>query len=89
MIRYAIRYEGTVQGVGFRATTSSVAERHPVTGWVRNEPDGSVRLECQGVREDVDAMLAALDERIGHLVTDRRVETVPANPGESDFEIRR
>ena len=34
----AVVFHGRVQGVGFRWTTQTVAERFPVRGWVRNEP---------------------------------------------------
>lgn len=37
-----VRFSGTVQGVFFRKNTSSVASRLGITGWVRNEADGTV-----------------------------------------------
>ncbi|NRB17607.1 MAG: acylphosphatase [Rhodobacteraceae bacterium] len=37
------RITGRVQGVTFRAWTRSEAEQRGLSGWVRNEPDGSVR----------------------------------------------
>jgi acylphosphatase len=49
---------GRVQGVAFRATTSSEARRRGVVGWVRNLPDGSVELEAEGDDERVAALLA-------------------------------
>ncbi|NJQ97304.1 MAG: acylphosphatase [Hydrococcus sp. CSU_1_8] len=48
MERFSARYVGRVQGVGFRATARSIALGHGVTGWVRNEPDGSVYVEAEG-----------------------------------------
>ena len=35
--REAIRFEGSVQGVGFRYRMSQLARHYDVTGWVRNE----------------------------------------------------
>ena len=43
-----IRVYGKVQGVFFRATTKTTAEDLKLTGWVRNEPDGSVRIHAEG-----------------------------------------
>ena len=41
------------------------ASRKGVFGWVRNEPDGSVRLVVEGRREDIDAFLLALEADSG------------------------
>lgn len=51
---------GHVQGVFFRDSTRRVAQRHGVTGWVRNAPDGSVEVELEGAADDVAAVLAWL-----------------------------
>jgi acylphosphatase len=39
---------GRVQGVYFRATTQQRARQLALSGWVRNEPDGSVRAVAEG-----------------------------------------
>lgn len=44
---------GRVQGVSFRYATQREAERHGVTGWVRNEPDGSVAVHAEGPADAV------------------------------------
>ena len=38
---------GSVQGVGYRATVTEIAKRHGVNGFVRNLPDGTVRIVAQ------------------------------------------
>jgi acylphosphatase len=48
MKRIRVIVTGKVQGVSFRASTASEAERLGLTGWVRNLPDGRVELEAQG-----------------------------------------
>jgi len=45
---YNIRITGRVQGVWFRNSTRSKAQELGVTGFVRNEPDGSVYIEAEG-----------------------------------------
>jgi acylphosphatase len=54
-VRAVVR--GRVQGVWFRDSCRREAERHGVTGWVRNRADGAVELEAEGERDDVDAVL--------------------------------
>ena len=48
---------GIVQGVFFRMETQRAAERHNVTGWVRNKRDGSVEAVFEGERAEVNAAL--------------------------------
>jgi len=48
---------GLVQGVFFRASAQDQAVRLDVTGWVSNEPDGSVRAHIEGPARNVAAML--------------------------------
>ena len=43
IVRYYISFKGRVQGVGFRWRAQTIANDLGLTGWVRNEYDGSVR----------------------------------------------
>jgi len=54
---YLVHYAGSVQGVGFRQTACAIARQYPVTGWVKNLPDGRVRLLAEGEEADVAAFL--------------------------------
>lgn len=58
--RISARITGRVQGVGFRNFTQRRARRFGVDGWVRNEPDGSVRLEAEGTRSDLKDLVNAV-----------------------------
>jgi acylphosphatase len=89
MERRAVMFVGRVQGVGFRATAAGVAGRHPVTGWVRNEPDDTVRLEVQGSAAAIDGMLAELRERMGRFIVKEVASAMTADPSEAGFRIRR
>ena len=53
-IRQSIQFYGRVQGVGFRYKIGYLADKYSVTGWARNEYDGSVSTELQGLEEDID-----------------------------------
>ncbi len=58
--RLSARITGRVQGVGFRNFTRRRARRLGVTGWVRNEQDGSVRLEAEGSRDALESLAEAV-----------------------------
>jgi acylphosphatase len=51
---------GRVQGVGYRYFVLRVAAGFAVTGWVSNEPDGSVRCVAEGRRAVLEDFLATL-----------------------------
>jgi acylphosphatase len=87
--RVIARITGTVQGVNYRATSAREARRLGLTGWVRNEPDGSVLIDVEGEPEAVEAFLAWCAQGPPQArVTG--VETTAAAPaGYADFRIRR
>jgi acylphosphatase len=45
---------GRVQGVGFRYSAYNRAKRLGLTGWIKNERDGSVHVECEGQADKVE-----------------------------------
>ncbi len=49
---------GRVQGVSFRWYAAREATRLGLVGWVRNEPDGSVRAHAEGPADKVDELVA-------------------------------
>ena len=63
--RLALRFEGDVQGVGFRWTARKLANELGLSGWVRNEWDGSVSMELEGKDEDIAAFFGALPHAWG------------------------
>lgn len=78
--RRAARITGRVQGVGFRHFTRQTARRLDLSGWVRNEPDGAVRLEVEGPPDAVEQLLEAVHQgppaaRVDAVDTDVREAT--------------
>lgn len=53
---------GKVQGVAFRDYVQSAATELELTGWVKNEPDGSVSVCAQGFTERLKDMVEYLHE---------------------------
>jgi len=52
-----VTVRGRVQGVSFRAYAEERAAHLGVSGWIRNEPDGSVAGHFEGGAEAVAAMV--------------------------------
>lgn len=64
--RLALRFDGEVQGVGFRWTTRNLANKLGLVGWVRNEWDGSVSMELQGTDEQISEFFGNLAHAWGY-----------------------
>ena len=60
MVRYLIIVDGKVQGVGFRYFTQIAAHTLNLTGWCENLMTGKVRIEVQGLEEDVLSFIATI-----------------------------
>lgn len=52
-----IKVFGRVQGIFFRATAKEQAENLGITGFARNESDGSVYIEVEGEKNKLDKLL--------------------------------
>jgi len=53
-----LKIEGRVQGIGFRYWAVNEALKiGGVSGWVRNEDDGSVEILMRGEEENIDKMI--------------------------------
>lgn len=88
MIRKAFRFTGAVQGVGFRYRAQYAANGCRVTGWVKNEWDGSVLMEAQGTEEHINEMLKLINE--GSYIRIDRMEyhEIPLDEKERGFHVR-
>jgi len=88
--RVSARITGRVQGVGFRNFTRRRARRLDVTGWVRNEPDGSVRLEAEGPADALESLVEAVHQgpRMAR-VEDVDVDWSEAADAFEGFRVRR
>jgi acylphosphatase len=81
---------GHVQGVFFRDTTRSEAQQLQITGWVRNQRDGTVRVVAEGEEDALQQFLDYLQQgppaaRVARVETD----WLPAQNDFSSFRVRR
>lgn len=61
-VTWKVRFEGRVQGVGFRYTAMELARGFEVCGSVKNLTDGAVEMLVSGVRNEVEDFLREIVE---------------------------
>ena len=88
IIRRRILFYGRVQGVGFRYRARYVSESLRLTGWVRNEEDGTVTMEVQGDEASIDRMLQMLQQDRYIDIVDMDIKNMVLQEDERSFEVR-
>lgn len=82
------RVTGRVQGVAFRAWTRARAETLGLSGWVRNNGDGSVSALFCGNEDAVETMIGELWDGPGAAsVTDVQTEVASHDDAHTGFRI--
>ena len=84
--RKHIVFYGAVQGVGFRYRARQAADMVGCTGWVRNEWDGSVSMEIQGMESAIDQVILAIER--GHYVHIENMDVKELEPLEEEQGFR-
>lgn len=75
--------KGRVQGVYFRQNTAGIAASLGLTGWVRNENDGSVSVFAQGTERQLDKLSDKLKNGLDYT----QVSSVEEEPAELDLSF--
>ncbi|MFQ6613466.1 MAG: acylphosphatase [Fidelibacterota bacterium] len=87
--RISATVTGRVQGVWFRDFTRRVARSLNVSGFVRNQPDGTVYLEAEGSTSDINELMKAVKQGSPLSRVDRvLIQYLPMDGDSSPFEIR-
>jgi acylphosphatase len=79
---------GEVQGVAFRESCRVEADSRGVTGWVRNEDDGTVRAHLEGPADAVEALVSWAHRGPRSARVDRVEVAGSSAEGASRFEVR-
>jgi acylphosphatase len=87
-IHYQLLVKGRVQGVGYRAFASRLAAGYNLKGYVKNMPDGSVRIEVEGPREILDQFVHSCKEGPVWARVEEVLATQSPIEGYSDFKVR-
>jgi acylphosphatase len=84
------RIHGKVQGVFFRASTQEKAQKLGLSGYVQNEPDGTVYLEAEGRPEMLEKLVSWLHKGPEHARVEKvEVKELDGLTGFRKFEQRR
>ena len=86
-IRKEFHFEGNVQNIGFRFEVQSHAMPLGITGYAKNNDDGSVTAQLQGSLENIDKVILSL-QSIDRIQIDSITEKdIPLDYYEKDFSI--
>jgi acylphosphatase len=88
MKHFDIKIFGKVQGVGFRHSAKMKALELEISGFARNEPDGTVYIEAEGEGKALGRFLEWCKDGSGFAEVDK-VESFPGDiKSFSDFSIK-
>ncbi|MDY5986628.1 acylphosphatase [Sporofaciens sp. SGI.106] len=87
IIRKQYTFTGRVQGVGFRYSAQYLAQGLGLTGWVKNEWDGTVVMEAQGTEEQLNQLIQMLKRR-SFIRIEYVAELIIPIQKESGFHVR-
>ena len=86
-IRKEFHFEGNVQNIGFRFEVQSHAKPLGITGYAKNNDDGSVTAELQGTQKNINKVITYL-KNIDRIQIDSMTEKeIPLDYYENDFYI--
>ena len=86
-IRKEFHFEGNVQNIGFRFEVQSHAKPLGITGYAKNNDDGSVTAQLQGSLGDINRVISDL-YNIDCIQIDSITEKeIPLDYYEKDFSI--
>ncbi len=86
-VRRRYCFFGMVQGVGFRYEAMRVADQLGLTGWTRNNSDGTVTVEIEGDSGYIDEFLRVMQAVPRFDITDIQAEALPLSGDETTFNV--
>ena len=86
-IRKEFHFKGNVQNIGFRFEVQSHSKPLDITGYAKNNDDGSVTAQLQGSLKDIKNVILSL-QNIDRIQIDSMTEKdLPVDYYEKDFYI--
>lgn len=87
-VRMFMKIYGQVQGVGFRYRANYAANSLGLTGWVKNEWDGTVEMEVQGTESQINQLLTLINQGTYVNIEEIKSRHLPVVEKESGFHVR-
>lgn len=81
---------GKVQGVGFRLSAAEIARKLELVGFVRNEADGTVRVDAEGDSDRVEQFIQQIRKGPNSFVKVKQLDLkyLEKQQGFKRFEVR-
>lgn len=86
-IRMHLVFAGTVQGVGLRWRAMHAAQAAGCTGWVRNDRAGTVTMQLQGTRAQIDRVVEAVARGVYVRIDNISARPIPTEKDERGFRV--
>jgi len=83
-----MKFQGTVQGVGFRYAALHTAKHLGLTGWVKNMSDGSVEATAEGEEDQIKAFIRSLQEQFGGYIRSVKTDWSEPSGDFAAFDVR-
>ncbi len=74
--------------MGFRFTSERVANDLELTGWVKNNHDGSVEIVCEGKEENLSEFLKRIEDFFSGYIRDKDINWSQASGEFKDFSLK-
>ena len=87
LVRKRFKFHGRVQGVGFRYRAEKSASIYGINGWIRNNNDGSVDMEAQGNKENIEKMIELIKRGNFIEIDFTEEKNIPLRNDEYGFKI--
>lgn len=85
MIKAEIIVTGIVQKVGYRDFVQEIARKIGLKGYVMNLKDGSVKIVCEGEKENIEKFMTEINIK-KDFINVEKVELVRTTPSTGEFE---
>jgi len=86
--RLVVTLHGVVQGIGFRYAAQDMAREALVSGWVKNESDGTVQIVAEGDENDLKAFIDQIKKIFSQSIDSTESRWEEATGEFEDFRIK-